>query len=114
MILLLTGIAGALGAVLRYGVDAALGRLHTLPLPIGTWTINVTGSLALGVLSGWQLPADLVAVLGTGLCGGFTTFSTASVEAVRLAGQPLIAAGYVLATLVSCVGAVALGQALVG
>lgn len=113
MILLLTGFAGALGAVLRFLVDAAVQRAHRLSLPVGTWAINLTGSLALGVLHGWQAPAEVVAVLGTGLCGGFTTFSTASVEAVRLAARPAVAAGYAAITLASCVAAVVLGHWLV-
>ena len=57
--------------------------------PWGTWVINVTGSFALGVLTGLALHHGLdphvVSVLGTGICGGYTTFSTFNVESVRLA-----------------------------
>lgn len=60
------------------------------PFPVGTFVINVLGSLVLGILTGalthhagWLSPTAKDA-LGTGFCGGFTTFSTASVESARL------------------------------
>jgi len=88
--LLLVALGGALGAVARFALDGEVNRrLRRRPLvPPGTLVVNAVGSFALGVLAalapggtapGWLLFA------GTGVCGGFTTFSTASVEAVRLA-----------------------------
>lgn len=88
MIALGVAIAGGLGAVLRFVLDGLIGRVSRLPVPLGTLVINVTGSLMLGLVAGvaathlgwgqWKL------VLGTGLAGGYTTFSTASVEAANL------------------------------
>lgn len=94
MIAFLVALAGGLGAVARFHSDAAIARLHNLRMPLGTLTINTVGSLILGLLTGWLtfkagMP-DWVSVAGTGFCGGFTTFSTACVEGVRLyrAGRP--------------------------
>ncbi|HEX3946577.1 MAG TPA: fluoride efflux transporter CrcB [Acidimicrobiales bacterium] len=82
------GLAGGVGAVLRYLVDGAVQDRVSGTFPCGTLTINVGGSLILGFLVGmvWYhgLAGDLRLVLGTGLCGGFTTWSTASWESVRL------------------------------
>lgn len=82
---LLIAAGGGLGAVLRYVVDGALrARLSFW----ATAAINVSGSFVLGLLvglvSGGGLGGTALAVLGTGVCGGYTTFSTATVEAVTL------------------------------
>ncbi|HSN44378.1 MAG TPA: fluoride efflux transporter CrcB [Propionibacteriaceae bacterium] len=91
---LVVALAGGLGAVARFLVDAAIGRRVARPgLPLGTLVINVTGSLLLGLITGWWSVAGgdptLRLVLGTGFLGGYTTFSTASVEAARLAREGL-------------------------
>ena len=79
-------IAGGLGAVSRFAVDTWLKRLLS-HWPLGTIAINVTGSLVLGLITGWSIGhAGFVnwhAVLGTGFLGGYTTFSAASVETMR-------------------------------
>lgn len=81
-------VAGGLGAVLRFVVDGAMRVRWPRPFPLGTAMINVTGSFVLGLLTGLgqhaHLPHGWVLVLGTGAMGGYTTFSTASVETVRL------------------------------
>ena len=112
------GLAGGLGAVARFVVDAAVTARRPAPFPLATLLINVTGSLLLGLLTGLVL-YDGVAdgwrvVLGTGFCGGFTTFSTASVSGVRLAGagRPRLAALYVLGTLALSTAAAAVGLAV--
>lgn len=89
MILALTvALAGGVGAVARYVVDGLVQDRVFGPFPWGTTVVNVTGSLVLGFLTGlaWYhgASARLEAVLGTGLCGGLTTWSTASWETVRL------------------------------
>jgi CrcB protein len=91
MILVLTLLAGASGAVSRFVVDALVKQRWRSPFPMGTFVINVTGSLLLGVLAGVVLfhgqPSAWQTVVGTGFCGGYTTFSTASFETVRLVQQ---------------------------
>lgn len=87
MILVLVALAGGLGAVARFSLDSFITARWPAPLPLGTVVVNVTGSLLLGLLTGWALGSDggeVLAVLGTGFLGGYTTFSTASVEAARL------------------------------
>ncbi|GAA1361744.1 fluoride efflux transporter CrcB [Arthrobacter rhombi] len=81
-------VAGGFGAALRFMVDG-LVKAHTrVAFPVGTWLINVSGSLVLGLLAGLVLAsatgAPVYLVAGTGFLGGYTTFSTASFESVRL------------------------------
>jgi CrcB protein len=75
------------GSGLRYVTDNMLpGRLRAR-FPWGTATVNLIGSLILGIIVGLSttvLPEPWVTILGTGLIGGYTTFSTASLETVRL------------------------------
>ncbi len=91
MITVLTLVFGAAGAVSRFLVDALVKRQWSTRFPWATFSINVTGSLLLGILAGVVLyhhqAAAWQTVLGTGFCGGYTTFSTASFETVRLAEQ---------------------------
>ncbi|TFC53688.1 MULTISPECIES: CrcB family protein [unclassified Cryobacterium] len=82
-------LAGGLGATLRLVVDGVVKSRVRTTLPVGTLLINVVGSLLLGLITGLTLalwlPEAWHLVLGGGLLGGFTTFSTASYENVRLA-----------------------------
>ena len=84
-------MAGGVGAVARLVLDGALRSWLRVGFPIGTTIINVTGSFLLGLVTGLALahglPPEWRAVLGTGFLGGYTTFSTASYETVRLAQQ---------------------------
>ncbi len=117
-------LAGGLGSALRYLVDQSVTRLvnrrdtPAAALPWGTFSINVTGSFVLGVLSAAAaqglVSEDLRLVLGVGLCGGYTTFSTAMVDTLRLQLQarPLGAVLYFNGTLVCATGAAALGWVL--
>lgn len=113
-------LCGGAGAVSRFVVDAEVRRLVRGPFPFGTFVINVLGSLVLGVLTGalshhagWLSPTAKD-VLGTGFCGGFTTFSTASVETTRLWLTTGKAEGgrYAVATAVVSLLAALLGLAL--
>lgn len=117
--LLLVSLGGGVGAALRFWLDGLVkARVRgTAPggFPLGTFVINVSGSLVLGVLTGlgesWALGPSMVAVLGTGMMGGYTTFSTASVETVQLlrSGKTRTAVLNGLGMLVVSVGAAALG-----
>lgn len=89
MIALWVALAGGLGATLRFVVDSQIARRVRRRMPWGTVVINVSGSFLLGLLTSMALSrpglSELKPILGTGLLGGYTTFSTASVEAVNLA-----------------------------
>jgi fluoride exporter len=84
------GVAGAgcAGAVARFVIDGVIRARSGRTFPLGTLAINVSGSLVLGLLTGFVLfhneTTVLATIAGTGFCGGFTTFSTASFETVRL------------------------------
>lgn len=108
----LVSVAGGVGALARFAADGWLQRYAKTSLPAGTLTINLIGSLLLGFLHGYE-PAGTIwlALLGTGFCGGFTTFSTASVESVRLLHTAGIrqSISYAGATLVGCVALAGVG-----
>jgi CrcB protein len=90
-------VGGLAGGALRLAVDTAV---PATPLPWGTLGVNVLGAFALAVLAAWLWPVAPRAVrlaLGPGLLGAFTTFSAVAVAVVTL--PPLLAAGYLLATL---------------
>jgi CrcB protein len=83
---LLVALAGGAGAAVRFGVDSLISRLRAR-LPLGTIVINTTGSFLLGLVTGHLLAgaaSDVLAIAGVGFLGGYTTFSTASVEGARL------------------------------
>lgn len=94
MILLWTALAGGMGGVARFTVDTWVANRNRLSIPMGTFVVNATACLLLGLLTGWAADtsgsADVKTVLGVGLMGGYSTFSTASVEGIRLmgAGRP--------------------------
>ncbi len=80
--------AGGVGSAARFTLDGFIRARARLSYPLGTTVINVTGSLLLGLITGLAAQALLAPewrmILGVGLMGGYTTFSTASVETVRL------------------------------
>lgn len=86
--ILAVAVGGFIGAPSRFLVDRRISDHWGSDFPLGTFVINVTGSLVLGLVAGLSLaghlPAGWKALLGTGFCGGFTTFSTWSFETVRL------------------------------
>ena len=118
LLFLAIAAAGGVGAVCRFVLDGLLTSLSEADFPWPTVLINITGSLLLGLITGFAvsglLPEAWRLVLGTGFLGGYTTFSTASVDTVRLLQQQRWAAGIVhgLGTLVIAVGAAGLGLVL--
>jgi CrcB protein len=86
--LLLVLLGGAVGAPLRYLTDQAVNARHASVFPFGTLTVNAAGSLLLGLVAGLasvhDVPAWVLALVGTGFCGALTTFSTFGYETVRL------------------------------
>jgi CrcB protein len=116
-LLLVVAVAGGLGAVARFTMDGVVrARMSAAsPFPVGTVVINVTGSFVLGVVTGLALahavPEELRQIVGTGFCGGYTTFSTASLETVRLVQERRVGLALVngVGTLLTTVGVAALG-----
>jgi len=112
-------IGGAFGSVLRYGTSTWVYALVGRGFPYGTLVVNVLGSLAMGVLSVLlveRLGASAVVRAGVliGVLGGFTTFSSFSIETFNLIEQGALAkaAGNMAASLILCVGATWLGVIL--
>jgi CrcB protein len=87
---LLVALGGAIGSVLRYGAGVAVGSAWRDPFPLGTLLINVVGSLVMGLFIGlmarllpaWQNEARLF--FAVGVLGGFTTFSSFSLDAIGM------------------------------
>ena len=117
---LIVALGSAIGGALRHGVNLGCARLLGTGWPYGTFTVNVTGSFAIGLIvaylasrghvsQGWLL------FLTTGLMGGFTTFSAFSLDVALLyeRGHLGFAALYVGGSVVAAVGALFLALALV-
>lgn len=110
--------AGSVGAVARFMLDGAIRHRRSTDFPWATVLINVTGSLLLGLIVGLVLfhgaPRELQLIVGMGFCGGYTTFSTASVETIRLMQRRRYWAGLsnAVGTLVVTVAAAAAGLAM--
>jgi CrcB protein len=115
---LLVFAGGMVGAPLRYLTDRAVRSRHGSVFPWGTFTVNAVGCLALGLLTGavsaGAAGSDLRLLLGTGLCGALTTYSTFSYETLRLTetGACLLAAVNVVASVAAGLGAAFAGVSL--
>lgn len=115
---LLVIVGAAVGAPLRYLTDRFVQSRHDTVFPWGTCAVNVAGSLVLGLLTGavagGAASSSLQLLLGTGLCGALTTYSTFSYETLRLAedGARLFAVANVVVSVVAGLGAVFAGVAL--
>ena len=104
-------LAGGLGAGTRYLVDSWVRPRVPSTLPWSTLLINVTGSMLLGMIIGIGAGEGWHSIAGVGFLGGYTTFSTASVETVHLALDRRYSAAFINAVgmLVVCVAAASLG-----
>ncbi len=78
------GVVAGFGAVFRFLVDGAVTRRISTSFPVGTLAVNLSGCLALGLIDGAALPKHVALVVGTGLIGAYTTFSTWIFETQRL------------------------------
>lgn len=91
LLVLGVALAGGLGATCRLVLDGILKARVRVAYPLGTTVINITGSFLLGLVTGLAvthlLPPEWRAIIGVGFIGGYTTFSTASFETVRLAQE---------------------------
>ena len=110
-------VAGGVGAALRLILDGAIRARTTSSYPVGTTVINVTGSFLLGLITGLAtsqlLPLQWQLMIGTGFLRGYTTFSTASFETVRLIEDRRYVAAALngLGLLLICTAAAAFGFA---
>ena len=109
---LLVAFGGAVGSMARYGLGLMVAAIVGQAFPWGTLLINVLGSLVIGasaglIGAGGRMEGDLTIglLVMTGLCGGFTTFSSFSLQTLTLmrSGEPIAALAYVLASVVLCV-----------
>ena len=119
MTILYIALGGIAGTLSRYGLEGWIQSRSATGFPLGTLTVNITGSLLLGfilrIATGTTLiTPDVRAALTIGFCGAFTTMSTFSYESVALLndGDYLRAALYMSVTILGCVAAVMLGAAL--
>jgi CrcB protein len=118
MIILLIALGGAVGSVARYLLGRAVQGLTHHNFPVGTLFVNILGCFAIGVIAKvlmhgqTELPAR--ALLMTGFCGGFTTFSTFTLEIFALiqGGEWARAALYVTLSALLCIAATAGGFAV--
>lgn len=117
--LLAVAAGGAVGALARYGLTAAVHAVVGRGFPWGTLAVNLLGSFAMGLLYVLLLERsaagpEMRALLLTGFLGAFTTFSTFSVETLNLleAGSPGRAAANVAVSMVACLAAAWLGMGL--
>jgi CrcB protein len=111
---------GAIGSVTRYLVGIGSSRLFGANFPWSTLIINVTGSFLIGAMVGlfalkWDLPQAVRIFLTVGICGGYTTFSTFSLDAWYLIerGQTWASAAYMIGSVVLSVGALIAAMQLV-
>ena len=118
--ILAVAIGGAVGALARYGVSAAMVAAFGPRFPLGTLFVNVAGSFTMGWLFAlftgrMEVSPELRLLLTTGLLGAFTTFSTFSVETLVLlqAGRWVAGAANVLLSVALCLAAAWLGTLLV-
>jgi CrcB protein len=118
--LLLVALGGALGGALRHAVSGWVGRRYGETFPWGTWTVNISGAFALGVLfgasttTGSAVPGPVWHLLGVGVLGSYTTVSSLSLQTLLLArGREYRAAGaYVLLSVLAGIAAAGLGLLL--
>lgn len=115
-LLFVASLIGGLGAFARYSVDAWVNNRVHLPLPAGTIVVNLTACLAMGLVAGWCMThpglTSLQYLLASGFLGGYSTFSTASVEGAKLVrgGKPLWAFAHTAGMMAVCLVALLLGM----
>ncbi len=117
---LLVGAGGAIGAMGRYGISIAIGHFWRAAFPLATLVINVTGSLAMGLLIGLlarTLPVwseEIRLFVAVGILGGYTTFSAFSLDAMTLIerGDWWPAAVYVALSVILSIAGLWLGLVL--
>jgi CrcB protein len=106
------GLLGGVGAVGRFLVSTTVARRTAGWFPYGTLAVNLSGSAVLGLIAGLALHGDALTLVGGGLLGSYTTFSTWMLDSERLSDRAL--AANLVGSLLLGLAAVALGRALGG
>lgn len=110
---ILVGLGGALGAMLRYGMTYIPFKSH---FPISTFFTNIIGAIFIGFIVGifekQRIGESFMLFLKTGVCGGFTTFSTFSLETLQLIenGHILMGTIYIITSVIGCIFGVFIGK----
>ena len=119
MLYLIVFLGAGIGGAMRHGVNVAATRMFGLGFPYGTLIVNVVGSFAMGLFAGYfayraGIPQHVRLFLTTGILGGFTTFSTFSLDAALLIERHQFgaAAGYMVGSLAAGVAALFFGLAV--
>ena len=101
-------------ALARFVIVALLSARAAGTFPLGTFVVNITGALLLGLVTGLAVEGDALVQIGSATLGSYTTFSTWMLETERLTenGEPPVAAFNILLSLFVGVGAIALGRAI--
>jgi fluoride exporter len=118
--ILLVGLGGGIGSIARYLCQKVLGHWFLNPFPIGTFVVNVSGCLLIGLIHAIAVKNNILSpewrlLLTTGFCGGFTTFSTFAYENADLlrAGNYLTLSLYISLSVLFGIAAVFAGNALI-
>lgn len=120
MSIVFVGLGGFIGASMRYIISLYASKTFTLKIPIGTLTVNILGSLIIGIIMELTLKTSLISpqmklFLTTGFLGGLTTFSTFSYETMELIekGDILLAILNIVLNLFLSLGGTILGRAII-
>jgi fluoride exporter len=107
---------GGIGSVLRFTVDRAVARRVARSFPFGTLTVNISGAVLLGLISGLALSHNAALLAGTAFVGSYTTFSTWMLETQRLGEERQVwpAVANILVSIVLGISAAMLGQWMAG
>ena len=119
MLYLIVFLGAGIGGAMRHGVNVAAARLFGYGFPFGTFIVNIVGSFAMGLLAGFFIyrpgvPQHVRLFLTTGILGGFTTFSSFSLDAALLIERHAyaLAAGYVVGSVAAGLSALFFGLAV--
>ncbi len=107
-------LLGGVGALLRFCIDSLISAGRDGEFPLGTFVINIVGTFVLGLLTGARVTGTSLFMIGTGLLGSFTTFSTWMLETERLAedGEEAVASANLGFSVVAGLAAGAAGWAI--
>lgn len=105
------GVLGAIGSWARFELSGLIAARRPSDFPLGTLVVNLTGGFLLGLLTGASVTGHALLVFGTGLLGGYTTFSTWMVETERLGedGEWALMWAYLLGSMLAGLAATGLG-----